>query len=484
MVSRPGTVPTNLEHFTGRTWLLPLLLGWLGRRKERVVLLTGHAGTGKSTVLSWLAGAGSVPVKPDHASQLEHLAAQVGATHFCDAAGGATDPRAFARNVARQLSDNVPGFGKALRTGLEDRVSITVYQQASSLAEGSRMVGVLLENLNLDKLSGEDSFNRLFRVPLQTLYNEGYDQPLILLVDALDEALTYTGDVTLVELLGRLADLPEQVRLILTTRPDPRVLKWYPEAKPINLVADAPPDSDDVRDYVYQRLQTLNPSDRELLTDRIAQAAQGIFLYARLILDDLLPRHSGTIGLEALRLPPGLPGLYHQFLNRELGRNENRWYDVFQPLLGVLAVAQGAGLSREQVERVVRQDVELALRVAAQYLSGFPKGPFRIFHRSFEEFLLEDAENTDYHIDAASMHRRIVTSYQRSYRDRWGEIDEYGIQHLLRHLLLVDHGGRLGTIKNDEYAIRHLFSHVLAAGTPEVIGEIVGLADPSDPQSR
>ena len=188
------------------------------------------------------------------AEQLERLRAQVKAVHFCVAASGSTDPKEMARQMAGQLTRNVPGFDKALADTLGDQVQIANEQQIGHVEAGGSVTGVYIANLNLGGLSEELSFNRILRDPLKRLYEDGYDEPMLLLVDALDEALTYTGGTNIVQLLAKLADLPPQVRILATTRPDPRVLMLFPEARSFDLIKDAPQDVDDVKQYVLEQL--------------------------------------------------------------------------------------------------------------------------------------------------------------------------------------------------------------------------------------
>jgi tetratricopeptide (TPR) repeat protein len=159
-----------------------------------------------------------------------------------------------------------------------------------------------------------------------------------------------------------------------------------------------------------------------------------------IVLDELLMRPPSELpDLDTYPLPKGLSGLYHSFLTRELGKDDSRWFKVFEPLLGLIAVAQGDGLTTEQLTDLVGKDVREALRASKQYLIGeLPDGPFRPFHKSFADFLLEDPHNLDYHIDAASMHTRIVSSYRATAAGwatvDWGTADAYGLRHLADHL--------------------------------------------------
>jgi hypothetical protein len=278
----PENVAENIQGFTGRFWLLPLLLEWLERSDDRVFILTGEPGAGKSMTTAWLAGVGPVPTEADASSQLMQIRLRVKATHFCIATSGNT-PKAFAQNMAKQLTCTVPGFGSALATTLSDLVKISVDQRINTVEAGGSVTGIYVEQLNLGVLGDETSFDRTLREPLKQLYEGGYQEPLLLLVDGLDESATYTGDITIVRLLARLNGLSKQIRLLVTTRPDPRVLKYYQDAKTFDLIKDAPRDVDDVRLYAYERLAVPNNAQRILLADRISKAAEGNFLYASIL---------------------------------------------------------------------------------------------------------------------------------------------------------------------------------------------------------
>jgi hypothetical protein len=441
----PITIAANIEHFTGRTWLLPEILKWIEQSDERIFLLTGGPGTGKSMIMAWLAGASPSPVDPQAERQLDQIRSRAKAIHFCVAAGGSTSPKAFAQNVAEQLTRNVKGFGDALVATLGHKVQITINQDVNIVESGASVTGVYIRRLDLGDLSDEFSFNQTLREPLKRLYEEGFNEPIVILVDALDEALTYTGNINIVQLLAQLTDIPAPVRFLVTTRPDRRVLKQYSKVKPFDLIDDAPSEYDDVRTYGYERLADLPVEHLGGLAERISRAAQGNFLYASLVISDLSGRLSEIPDLDSLRLPKGLAGIYHDFLNRELGADEDRWFEAFKPILGLVAVARGEGLNRAQIERIIGKDVESVLRICQQYLEGqTPEGPFRPFHKSFADYLLEDEENHDYHIDAAGMHRQIADYYWGTYSGDWQNFkDDYGLNNLAVHLYESGNNERL-----------------------------------------
>lgn len=436
-IELPRLVASNIDHFTGRAWLLPTLLDWYEHGDERMFLLTGGPGTGKSMIVAWLAGHGPTPEVVEARAQLEQLRKQVAAVHFCMAASRNLSPQAFATNIVNQLTRNITGFGDALAAMLTERVQINVTQNADTVESGSTVTGVSIGRLDLNALGDEQSFDCAISQPLKRLYEDGHDQPMLLLIDALDEAETYTG-VRLPQLLAQLDDLPRQVRFLATTRPDPRVLKYFQSAKLFKLSSQGIAHSDDIHAFVLHRLAVANVAldhkQQEFLADRISQAAQGVFLYAHMVLDDVLPRWSNLPDLETFPLPDGLSRLYHEFLNRELGRDEERWYSTFRSMLGLIAVSRGHGLTRSQLRAIASIEIDQALRICKQYLIGdLPEGPFRSFHKSFADFLLDDGDNVDYHIDRAEMHRRIMNYYVSTYSSDWSKCDSYGLSHVIDH---------------------------------------------------
>lgn len=454
--SVPSRVAGNIERFTGRAWLLPRLLDWWDRG-ERLFVITGGPGTGKSMIVAWLAGLGPVPRAPAVRAQWEPLRQAVKAVHFCQASSGNIRPGTFAGSVFRQLHA-IPGFSEAALATVSDRVIVTVAPTVSTgaLGPGAAVTGSVI-NFNLAGLGDEDSFDRGFVQPVARLYEHGYNDPILILVDALDEAMGYSGARTLPELLGTLSDLPPQVRIVVTTRDDPRVLAFYEDAPRLDLIHDAPADVDDVREYISGRLSghlARRLAEADALSERIAEQAGGVFLYAALVVDDLLPRLAEVGDLREYPLPTGLSGLYRSFLTRELGTESKgqRWHQTYKSLLGLIAVAQGDGLTAAHLRALVgAEDLGAPLEACKQYLEGeLPEGPFRLFHKSFADFLLEDPENIRYHVDAELMHNRIADYYwQRCHRNGradWSQCDAYGLEWLATHLFEARDAARLAAL--------------------------------------
>lgn len=439
----PERVSDNAHRFTGRAWLLPKVLDWLLHSEDRVLVLQGGPGTGKSMIAAWLGGEGPLPQEgDDDGARLRQVREQVAAVHFCQAGTGAATPKSLAENVARQLAVKTAPFADAVVASLGPlaNIEINIQQEVKNAVE---VVGIKTQQLNLylGELGDEPSFNRVLRDPLKWLYENGYTAPMLLVIDALDEASS-ASTPTIPELLATLDDLPPVVRVLATTRPDPAVLFQFPDAPTIDLIADAPPQSDDVRTYVRTRLGLPAAAERETLGERLTQKADGNFLYAHLVLEDLLPRLPQA-DLDELPLPADLGDLYQRFLNRRIGQNRDYWRRDVRPALGLVAVSQGDGLTRVQLDGVTGTDTEETLEKWKQYLGGaLPEGPFRPFHKSFADFLLDDPRNQAYRVDGAGMHERLVDHYWPPDQGApaWAGWDAYARRYMPTHLAEATRG--------------------------------------------
>lgn len=430
-------IAERTRDFTGRGWVFAEIDEWLSdTNASRFFLLTGNPGTGKTAIAARLVqmSRGEIP-----ADDYSHIGKDsLAYYHFCQTNSDATlNPLRFVETLSRSLANRFDAFcAVLLNTGDKD-IIINTTQNVGEVQPGSNVQNVAINSLQIGSISPRSAFDRVVRLPLEALYTSGFDQALVILVDSMDEALTFNPDENLVSLMERTADFPKQVRFLLTSRGDKRVQLKLGKAS-LDLIDNAPGDIDDVGAYARRRLESVAEPQRGNLAARIAKAGEGNFLYARYVLDDLLPRIDQVKDLDELPLPDKLEGVYREFLQRELAKQMEQW-DTIRPLMGALAVARGTGLTRTQLAGITQlplSKTDSLLRVCMQYLEGpEPEGPFRIYHQSFRDFLLGDL---DFQVYPEEAHQRLADFFLNTYGNDWTDCrDAYALRNTPFHLAQV-----------------------------------------------
>jgi WD40 repeat protein len=444
-------IADRTKDFTGRDWVFKAIDKWLDAHEGRIFLLTGGPGSGKTAIASRLVQLCQEETQISN-EYPNLLGGGLAFYHFCQAFNDPVlNPLRFVEALSKQLANSYQIFAESLlNVGSQQDITIKTETRVSKAAAGVEIKNVVIESLTIGNLSARKAFDVLVRGPLEKLCNKDFRENIVILVDSLDEALTYDPEeenilTLLQDATDHPADLPIQVRFILTSRPDPRVLRALGK-RTLDLIDDAPADVDEVRDYAYRRLSALqNQNQRSDLARYIAEAAKGNFLYARYVLDDDLLLNVEKLKekdfLDSLKLPKGLEGIYRLFLNRELGSNLEHWEESYRPLLGILAVSRGEGLTKKQLSRIAKlkeSKIDSILRACSQYLmtSNSNDGPFRIYHQSFRDFLLTD---TEYQVYPAEANESIANFFITNYKGKWFECrDNYALQYAPAHLYEAD----------------------------------------------
>jgi hypothetical protein len=427
-------IADRTKDFTGREWVFAEIDRWLAvADAPRTFLLVGAPGSGKTVVAARLVQMSLGQVASDPYPRLSHDA--LTCFHFCQANSDATlNPLRFVEALSQALANRYDVFRDALLKKGDRNITINATQSVTTAASGSQVQNVVIE-VHIGAMSARSAFDSAVRSPLEALVASGFDQPLVVLVDSLDEALTFPGDENLVALLRSTSDLPRQVRFILTSRSDKRVTAALSENS-LDLINDAPTDVDDVCAYVEARLHARTDPLRLDFARRVAEVSQGNFLWARYKLDEAIPRLENGEAPSAIKLPAGLDGIYREFLQRELTGNQNKWEDLYRPLLGLLVVTHGEGLTAKQLAGISElkcSQIDNGLLALSHYLvRPLPDGPFQFYHQSFREFLLEDSQ---YHVYKDEANQKIGEYFYGEYRSRWRDCeDEYALRYTFDHL--------------------------------------------------
>jgi tetratricopeptide (TPR) repeat protein len=464
----------HTRNFTGREWVFQAVNDWLAKTDgSRVFLLTGEPGSGKTAIAGRLTEFSQGLSAPRGLPFLTYHF--LSAVYFCSArAALRIDPREFSKSISLQLAERHKAYQEALIAVGEKNINISIQQRIERAESGAEIKGVMIENLDLAGLNPQEAFNRAVLEPLRMVYDQEFDEPITVLVDALDESLAHVGRVTIVELLSGLEDLPSQVRFILTSRPDEQVENRVWDAD--NLFISGPAyderNREDINDYVRKRLRQeesltakigrLEPKDATGLARTITDKAQGNFQYVSFLLDAVAGGHRNITDLE--RLPEGLDALYYDSLNRVVRLGGRNWATDYAPLLGVLSVAQ-ANLTFARLEDFIghsEESVWQSLVDLRQFIEELvPKEDqedteweYRLYHQSVADFLhhkvvTRKGQRTPnrYYLSAKEQHQRIVNHYRSgasSWEEvDWSETDNYGLRYLTYHLRQAGYHGEL-----------------------------------------
>ena len=346
-----GHISRNTFNFMGREWVFQAVNDWLADDDSaRCFLLTGKPGSGKTAIAARLVQFSQGSISP--LQGLPSLTPNfLSAMHFCSARDRRwINPSIFAESLALQLSARYQVFAKALAESRETRgIKIEVAQTVTNLS-GGRLTGVVINRLNVSELSPEDAFIHVVREPLEVLLTEEPDRSVVILVDALDEALLYTGKVDIVSLLSQADEMPNAVRFILTSRKVERIEHSFRKTNGIFLSSskfDARNQSD-ISGYIEERLlheKELATQANQLPAEQVQNPVRGItskaggnFLYARFLLDAIARGQRPLTALEGL--PQGLDELYFDSLERVVKLGKRDWVGEYAPFMGVLSVAQ------------------------------------------------------------------------------------------------------------------------------------------------
>jgi WD40 repeat protein len=433
------------DEFVGREWIFTEIAQWIRAGNEPFFILTGEPGIGKSAI----------------AARLTQVRDDIAAYHFCIAGRNSTIvPGTVLRSIAAQLGRKLLDYGLTLANTIKPTyLSVNVKIDVGTMS-GGQITGVVINNLTITDAKQE--IETLLTAPLSAMPAPA--QPVLILLDSLDEAFNYSPNENLVTLLAGLHNLPRWVRIILTSRPEARVLSYFGFLPTHVVAAESQMNREDLRRYVgyrisksklFTRLQAApTPITAEALVEKVAGVseasglADGNFLYTKILLNDI---ESGVQPLGDLAaLPKSLDDIYQGFLLRLAPE----WETKYQPLLAVLAVAREP-LTREQLLRFGDQSarliggrmsatlVNLALGVLVQFLDmrGAPASEiYSLFHQSLRDYLGETSRSGRFACPPEDGHGAIADYYwqatfdQAAGRHNWNTCDTYGLAHLPAHL--------------------------------------------------
>ncbi|MDQ1015679.1 hypothetical protein [Streptomyces afghaniensis] len=382
--------------------------------------------------------------------------------------------------VIKQHIDSVGVEGRVVGIRIED-LSVSPFQRTAALELEQRIgdvagtvSGVEIGTARLEpRLLDPDNLAHLALIgPARVLAAQDPEARIVILLDALDEIAdddTVEPRKGLLHWLARSPELPENVRVVMTSRPHSglRLFRSAREEQLTEVVIEAgsPEVVADLRSYADRVLETdavlamerakgqLSGSAKQYAVQRAAGNFLYLATYARALTDAIAQQDDELVDrlLAFSGVPGSLTGLYGFFV--EMAREALTpwagepvgWERVGRPIVGVLTVAReplpedrlialsGAPSPEKEAQRVLE---------SLRWLLDRQDGRIAFFHPSISEFLA-GREARDRHpecwVDEAEWHERIVRNYRGSapsWADvDWTRVDRYGLAHLAAHVL-------------------------------------------------
>lgn len=265
--------------FQHRNWLDDILHSWLNEDRSAVCLLIGFPGFGKSCFCT----------------NLYHYNTETAGLVIC----GRNVSNGIARSIREisfQLAARIPAFATQLE----------------------RVLNML--PVSISAMNNRELFDHLLMEPLNIV--DGNMETTIIVIDGVD-TYSLNGENELIDLFyEKQEEFPRFVKFIFTARKDDSVLSGSSDIFKVYITPDDKRVFNDIRAYVSKRLANQNVStlQADSISLRVAESAQGSFLYASVVSDGL---KSGSISQEDIgRLPGKVADVYYRWLKQIVSLEE------------------------------------------------------------------------------------------------------------------------------------------------------------------
>ena len=291
-------------------------------------------------------------------------------------------------------------FDDPSKRSLSSFLRSMVYQVAKDLPDFQRgLMDLVIDNTRLEKTDPLLIWKKLFESILLRL---NLTIPLYWVIDALDESEAPKALLELLHSIGR-SRAPIRV-LIFSRKTEPLSLAFgrLPSSLPLHLLDKDGTDFNalDIHTLIKEEIQHMRGSDE--LRQRVAQSvqsrAQGSFLWARLVLEDIVNCHSEDAIQDALRdIPNDMNDLYRR-MELSILNNPRKSNIALAKAILQWATCACRLLTLEELSQALRPEIPELLDprrtiqdVCGQFTSINDAGQVTVVHQTAREYLTKSS---------------------------------------------------------------------------------------------
>jgi len=379
-----------------RNMIMKEIIQWVngpnGTDVHRIFLLTGVAGSGKSAIAHTIA-------------KLFDQQKRLGSSYCFDRADQANRrPNNLLSTIALDIAD------------LDHHWKMSF----GNIVKGNRSLRTTV--------SATEQFQRFILEPAKALTTVG---PILVVVDALDEGAEGPSRKALLDTLAKgISDLPSNIRVLITARPEPDIISAFKSNRHIFCkYMDTIDESNtaDITLFVEAQLSDVPSLEKEWPNKRwrqmLVESSGGLFQWASTACQAI--KDSKRVFRPTERLSRfvssarGLDALYSEVLHQAFDGEDDDAMSRFKLVMGrILATKEPLSMSAHSELRGDGEPadlVELILPLLGSLLSGVdqPNIPIRPLHTSFFDFLTDENRSKTYYVDPSHQNHSLTLSCLR-----------------------------------------------------------------------
>lgn len=385
----------NHSIIIGREWVKEEINSWIkNHSKSRVLWITAEAGYGKSAI----------------ATNLARTFKNVLGIHYCSYNyKEKNNPINIIKTLAFQIQSQLPNYIEQIK------------------------------DLELNQKNEYHLFESLIINPLNKIkISETY----YFIIDALDEATDENGKNKIVKLIrDEFHKLPNNIKIIITSRPDPKLRQILSFYSPIELNAINKKNKIDCINYIKHKLLLnglLKKVDDKTFVDKLLTKSENNMLYLNTFFKDVERKNIDIDKPESF--PIGLNGIYSCFIERFL--DDSEFDSDFKYLIEILLGYEDDNYRVSKTPTLIVADIlkknEIDIIKSIQKKIGhyftIDSDYIKIYHKSFKDWLLMN-ENTQYRVDSKRGEEKIISFCKKlkpeSYKEKYLEFKNFNYYLLL-----------------------------------------------------